>query len=395
MGPIIIPDAVLYCVLHCLEPTMPRSLLSVCLWHTFLVTCAAEPAQLVLRSPRPYQVLQREGFQPKQSAANNPGGPELGFTDVTIEGDNPRGFTGQWQYRIVRLKNGYGQNTDWQYLQVENATKEIRGLAEVPAGGWYRLEVQCLDGQATVATGSVEPIGVGEVFLIAGQSYAGGYHDEILKVTDSSQAVSAYDWQEKTWRIAHDPPPHNGDGGSIWPHLGDMLVPTLRVPVAFVNVSVGDTSASQWLPNEMLHQRLVEVGKEIGLFRAVLWQQGESDVLEKSSSAAYVKKMLEIREAACDDWRFDPPWLLAKSTLHPTIYNRPLEENQIRSAIDQLWSRPGFRPGPDTDVLGGDNRGGANSRHHFSAEGQRRAAWLWFASLWNELNRDPDTRAGS
>ena len=353
-----------------------------------LVARAAEPATLALTHPLPHQVVQREGFEPKRSATNHPGGPELGYADISVRGAKPDGVRGVWQFRLVLAERGYGRSFEWHRLQVEDDPKELRGLAEVPAGGPYRLDIRCVDDQgATVAAASVDAIGVGEVFIVAGQSYAGGYNDELLKVTDPALAVSTYDWQAKTWRVAHDPPPHNGDGGSIWPALGDMLAPTLRVPVAFVNVSVGATSTAQWHPDGDLHKRLVKAGREIESFRAVLWQQGESDVIAKTPVATYIKNMQEIREAASDAWGFEPPWLLAKSTLHPTVYNNPIEEELIRSAIDQLWSRQGFRPGPDTDVLGGDSRGEAKSRRHYSAHGQRRAAQLWFAVLWNELHR--------
>jgi hypothetical protein len=96
--------------------------------------------------------------------------------------------------------------------------------------------------------------------------------------------------------------------------------------------------------------------------------------------------MSTIREALEKEWGFSPPWLLAKSTLHPTVYINPKHEGQIRAAIDQLWTTPGFRQGPDTDILGGANRGGPNTRQHFSGIGQRRAASLWFAAIWQELN---------
>jgi Carbohydrate esterase, sialic acid-specific acetylesterase len=347
---------------------------------------AAEPAKLAISQPQPFQVVQREGFDPKRSSVNEPGGPELGFADLVVRAPRPKDVTGAWQFRLELLAHGFGSSYDWSPFDVGENENELRGLVEVPAGGWYRLHVRCLDGETTTAAGSVEPIGVGEVFLVAGQSYAGGHNDEVMKVTDPSQAVSTYDWQAKTWRIANDPPPHNGDGGSIWPPLGDMLAPTLRVPVAFVNVSVGATSTTKWMPDGELHKRLCTVGKEIGLFRAVLWQQGESDVIEKTPIDTYIKNLREIREAAGDAWQFEPTWVLAKSTLHPTVYHDPIGEHRIRTAIDQLGKQPGFRPGPDTDVLGGDNRGDAKSRRHFSAAGQRRAALLWFAVLWTELH---------
>jgi hypothetical protein len=161
----------------------------------------------------------------------------------------------------------------------------------------------------------------------------------------------------------------------------------LRVPVGLVNVGVGATSSTQWLPGGELHERLVRTGQALGRFRGVLWQQGESDVIAQTSTEGYVQNLLAIREAAVKSWGFEPPWLLAKSTLHPTVYHDEAGETQIRTAIDMLWRRPGFLPGPDTDILGGENRGGPDSRRHFSAVGQRRAAVLWFAAVWHMLNQ--------
>ena len=343
--------------------------------------------KLALTSPLPYQVIQREGFEPGQSHPHNPTGPELGYADIQVEGTRPEGFQGTFEFRVIALPGAFGESTDWIPLVVEDQAKSFTGPAEMIAGGWYRLEVRCLNNGVTVAAGGVEPIGVGEVFLVAGQSYAGGTNDEQLKVADPQGRVSAYDWKTNRWQIAHDPQPHVGDGGTIWPPLGDLLVPILRVPVGFVNVSVGGTSTRQWMPEGDLHKQMVAAGKVVGSFRAVLWQQGESDVIEKTTIEVYVKNMIRIREAAAREWKFEPTWLLAKSTLHPTVYNEPLAEERIRMAIGQLWKRPYFAPGPDTDLLGGENRGDANSRRHFSGIGQRRAALLWFVALWNELDK--------
>lgn len=351
---------------------------------------ADEPVKLTFDQPKPFQIIQREGFEPTRASIHEVEGPALGYADITVRAAKPKGVSGDWQYRLEVLKHGFGQTYEWNSLQVEESEQHLKWIVEVPAGGWYRLQLRCVDSDKSVAEGVVEPIGVGEVFVVAGQSYAGGHNDEVMKVTDLSQAVSTYDWQTKTWRVANDPPPQNGDGGSIWPPLGDMLVPTLRVPVAFVNVSVGATSTTKWSPDGPLHKRLCEVGRAVGPFRAVLWQQGESDVIEKTPTDMYMKNMREIREAAREVWGFDPPWFLAKSTLHPTVYNDPVGERRIRTAIDDLWKQTGFRPGPDTDLLGGDNRGDAKSRRHFSPLGQRRAALLWFAVLWNELQKDDE-----
>ena len=259
----------------------------------------------------------------------------------------------------------------------------------VPAGGWYRLEVRIVDAAGKIVeTAMVDRFGVGEVFLISGQSYAAGANDELQRIDDPLERSVLLDVAEKTWRTAHDPFPAVGDGGTIWPAFANAIQPLLRVPVGLVNVAVGGTASRQWMPGEALYQRFLDGGRATGRFRFVLWQQGESDVIENIAPATYVERLEIIRAGLAKEWGFAPPWLLAKSTLHPTVYNKPAEEANIRNAIHQLWKRPGFRPGPDTDILAGENRGGPQTRRHFSAIGQRRAGQMWFASVWAAMHEE-------
>lgn len=114
----------------------------------------------------------------------------------------------------------------------------------------------------------------------------------------------------------------------------------------FVNVARGATASTQWLPGTPLHQNLVAAAKSVGRFRAVLWQQGESDVMSNTTTDKYVANLKAIRAALVKECGFEFPWLPAKSTLHPTVYNNPKQEAVIRSAVDTLWKTPGFFPGP-------------------------------------------------
>ena len=344
-------------------------------------------SKVELSSPVPYQIIQREGFESNTAHEHSVTGATMGYADVELEWTCPDEVNGQWEFRVTLLPGSSGTGNSWMPLNVEADGKSLRAPAEINGGGWYRLDLRCVDQDQTLAEGWVEPFGIGEVFVVAGQSYAAGANDELLKVEDPQHRVAAYDWNTKKWQLANDPQPNVGDGGTIWPALGDLLVQTLRVPIGFVNVAAGGTSTKQWAPGADLHKRLVAAGKDVGLFRAVLWQQGESDVIEKTSTADYIKNLIRIREVAARTWRFEPTWLLAKSTLHPTVYNEPLAEEQIRAAIHQLWKRPHFGPGPDTDLLGGENRGDLNTRRHFTGIGQRRAALLWFVAVWNEIER--------
>lgn len=357
---------------------------------------AVDSSLLTILSPLPYQVCQREGFVPQFAHPNQPGGPARGFADVTIRfqvpEDTPWDNAAVAEYRTVLHEGASGRAIDWAPLQIRPVPELDRAFAaviRVDAGGWYQLEIRISKGGAPLATGLVASFGVGEVFLVAGQSYATNTNDESLTVLDPLRRVSAFHHATSQWQIANDPQPagDGSSGGSLWPAFGDLLLPSLQVPIGLANVAVGGTSSTQWQPDGQLHARLITAGKTLGRFRAVLWQQGESDVIEKTTTAAYVQNVAAIRQSAVEAWGFQPPWLLAKSTLHPTVYNDSAGESRIRTAIDQLWQVPGFLPGPDTDLLDGPNRGDAQSRRHFSGIGQRNAAALWFAAVLPVVNQ--------
>jgi hypothetical protein len=352
-----------------------------------LSVAAAEPVPGKLVRPVPFEVIQRQEFDPPHAHEHELGGPKLGFADVSVSGEMPEAPGAEWQYRLVALADAFGKRTDWSRFEPKINGQKLSATLRVSAGGWYRLEIRAVNADKTLTAAAVEPFGVGEILVIAGQSYAEGANDELLKVDDPHERVVAFDRVKTTWRVAHDPQPNIVNGGTIWPPLGNLLLPLVRVPVGFVNVAVGGTASRQWLPGEELFQILASAGTAIGRFRAVLWQQGESDVIENVATEKYVAHLTAIREALAKEWKFSPPWLLAKSTLHPTVYNRPEGEGRIRAAIDELSKRPGFRPGPDTDILGGESRGGIGTRRHFTGIGQRRAALLWFAAVWQEMNR--------
>lgn len=358
--------------------------------------CCQDASFRIIR-PTPHTVVQRRGYVPHRSGAHEPGGPALGFADIPVECQwtgAPNDLT--LEYRSAPFEEDGAGGSAWSPLAASVDGDRLRGQARVAAGPWKRLELRLVREGEVVAQQSVAPVGVGEVFVIAGQSYASNANDERLKVHGEGQPVAAFDAATGLWRVADDPQPtpDGSDGGSIWPAFGDLLAPHLGTPVGLANVAYGGTSSSQWAPGGGLHRRLVETGKALGRFRAVLWQQGESDVIAGLSTDDYVKNVAAIRDAAVEGWGFSPSWLLAKSTLHPTVYNDPAGEDRIRRGIDRLSRLPGFLPGPDTDVLSGENRGGTGSRRHFSPIGQQRAAQLWFVSVMQLLQQPrPDHQA--
>ncbi len=348
-----------------------------------LQAVADEPPKFKLLSPSMGQVFQRTGTAFGQ-----------GFADVVIRAEVSPDLAGaSWEYELSQP--GDEATRVWKPLPARIQGTQLEATIRIPAGWGHSLTIRPRTDGAAPFMATVKPIGVGEVFIVAGQSYATNCNDERLSVTDSEGRVVAFDSLKGTWAVANDPQPtcDGSDGGSIWPPVGDALAKELGVPIAFANVAVGGTSSIEWQPDGKLHPNLVKAGQALGQFRAVLWQQGESDVIADTSAETYVSNIRTIRDTAAKEWGVNPPWLLAKSTLHPTVYNLPEREQRIRGAIDTLARLSGFRPGPDTDTLKGENRGDEKSRRHFSAIGQRNAAKMWVDSIKNELFPDPATKS--
>lgn len=360
-----------------------RFLLTICLSICLSISATCEGAEMiVLKQPQSHQVTQRVGIAP--------GG---GYADVKIVGTlAAEAQNATWEYRVVALLDGKQASatekaTGWKRLLPIFDGQSFYCTARIAAGGWYRLECRCRNDDKLIASGAVEPIGVGEVFVVGGQSYATNCNDEQFSVADARRRVVAFDSAKQTWDVANDPQPvfDGSNGGSIWPPLGDALAKEFNVPIAFANVAIGGSSSTQWLPDGEMLPRLIKAGRELGDFRAVLWQQGESDVIGKNSTAGYVANISKIRETSEKEIGFARPWLLAKSTHHPTVYNDAEGEGRIRAGIDELIKLSNFLAGPDTDTLKDENRGDKNSRRHFSGIGQRRAAEMWLSSITKEL----------
>ena len=195
---------------------------------------------ITLTHPQPHQVVQRIGVAPGK-----------GFADVRIDGTLPTETQqATWECRIVVLSDQPEQPattdsaSEWTSVIPTITEDTFHASARVPAGGWYRLECRCRVDDNVLASGAVEPIGVGEVFVVAGQSYATNCNDERLTVADPHQRVVAFDSAKQTWAVANDPQPvfDGSDGGSIWPPMGDALAKEFGVPIGFANVAIGGSS---------------------------------------------------------------------------------------------------------------------------------------------------------
>ena len=367
----------------------------------FLSSAAGAAVTIAISSPVPRQVIQREDYRPADDYPGRPGGRDAGSARISIRGHTRLREAAKLEARTLLLADAFGQERPWTLLDTQFQGDAFTAGLLVPAGGWYRLEIRAWVAGALVASGSVEPFGVGELFVVAGQSYAANHNESVRRVEDSRGRVVALDWEQESWATADDPQPNSsGKLGTIWPDAMNRLLAVIRVPIGFANAAVSATSSREWMPGETvekegrqwtLFENLVRAGAALGPFRAVLWQQGESDVIEATSGDVYESRLREIARQASARWAYSPPWLLAKSTHHPEVYRKPELEAQIRGAIEHLIGTGPFQRGPDTDILGGERYRAPKTRgQHFSTEGQNVAGLLWFSAIWQELQQDTD-----
>jgi len=343
-------------------------------------------AELALRSPLDWQVGQRQ----TRDAGKLP-----------LRGERPAGAAIEW--RVPGKPDDGALTPGWQKIfpgADENAfTAEIT----LPAGGWYRLEVRAVRGGEVVAAAAVEHVGIGEVFVIAGQSNSAN-HGEEKQVTRTGR-IAAFDGTK--WQPANDPQPGaSGRGGSFLPPFGDALAERCKVPVGIVATGVGATSVREWLPRgtrfphpPTLTDNVTQLPsgeweckgiifanfttrlKQLGPrgFRAVLWHQGESDANQKDPARTlpgelYRKFLEQLIHDSCREAGWEFPWFVAQVSYHtPDDPGSP----DIRAAQQALWDSGLALAGPDSDALTGELRERGGKGVHFSGPGLREHAARW------------------
>lgn len=207
--------------------------------------------------------------------------------------------------------------------------------------------------------------------LVLGQSN-GGNHGESLGDQAARRAFVLY--QGKCYLAADPLPGGTGHGAGFWSRLPDLLAPD---KVAFLLVAVESTSVRQWAEPGFVQwflRRQIGATQALGVrFDLVLWQQGEADARNGTSSESYRRDfrrfVLSLRALGVD-----APVMVAMSTRC-----RQYPGAAVRQALRGLGEDGrDVLPGPDTDSLAGDMR---FDDCHFSEAGLDAAASLWAERL--------------
>ncbi|MBO4548881.1 MAG: hypothetical protein J5758_06665 [Abditibacteriota bacterium] len=312
-----------------------------------------------LASPCDWQVFQRRDrlSGPVLFSGRAPAGCDS--IRYRITGTDLRGKKVDTSRKTLQVRNGYFSET-----------------VTCPAGGWYRVETEALAKGRPVAGKVIERVGVGEVFVGAGQSNSTNWGQFFAE--QESGMVSATDGVR--WMKAEGPMPgvHEGSsGGSYYPSLGDLIYREFNVPVGIASAGHGGSAIVHWRPEWMLYKHFIGRVRDLGRdgFRAVLWHQGEADYGREFDGA--LSDMINMIRTSREDAGWYVPWFVAQVSYN----NEEAAAGPIRNVHKALWDLGVALEGPDTDTLTGKMRDYDGKGVHLSPEGLREHARLWAEKL--------------
>lgn len=315
----------------------------------------------------------------------------------------------------LRARDGQGASTDWATIQTNPQGGAYAGDL-TGQGGWYNLEVRGMAGDQQVGNvTTIERVGIGEVFVIAGQSNAQGMYADVPGATDdrvncinyyngsdsqddpSSDVFGQFTHLDQGVRIAP-----RSIGSWCWGTLGDLLARRLNVPVLFFNSGWEGTTVGNWRqsaengitgsiyidqnypvgqPYANLRTALRFYTNMLGI-RAILWHQGEAEGFINTSTDQYANDLQFLINRSRQDAGKNISWLVSRvsytsdfSGVHPAI---------IAAQYQVISSVPNVFAGPETDNIQIPRFRAPRydfARVHFDNEGLIDVANAWNNSL--------------
>lgn len=303
-------------------------------------------------------------------------------------------------------------------------------VSNVP-GGWYSIEIRGKLGSNIVGTATLNRVGVGEVFLIAGQSNAQGLDGNQAEVGANDERVLSHNevsWYDNGISQCDKKTPNypsfnqifsNGStrsflsktGFNPWCYgkLGDNLVSKLGVPVVFFNAGAFASSSINWQESSdglttYSHynlqaycntsgvpyngfEKIINYYASIFGVRAVLWHQGETDNYAQVSESTYQSNINNIINKSRTEIG-NVPWVISRVSVFDKNANSNTgnpNSNIINAQNSLINSSNKIYPGPSTDDILGTYR---SDEVHFYGAGLVELANRWDAALSNDFFND-------
>ncbi|SKC15509.1 T9SS type A sorting domain-containing protein [Dyadobacter psychrophilus] len=305
--------------------------------------------------------------------------------------------------------NGQGEPAgDWKIIDGNPQGGFYSGSLDNVRGGWYKLEVRAFNGDQEVGFYRVDHVGVGEVFMIAGQSNGEGFsgqgsqgaQDDRVSSIDHYYTGSSVQDLPRNPRFVHldsetDISPR-GPSAWCWGRLGDQLVSRLGVPVLFFNVAWTGSAVRAWKesingigksvyapinfePHGMPYgnmRNVIQRYTPITGLRGILWLQGEADNFKDTDTDWYFNDLKTVIEASRNDAGQDVSWVVSLTSydnLHGTDSRVTDGQQRVINNVSNVFQ------GPNTDLIQIPRIDAEGV--HFKDDGLRQLAEAWAQQL--------------
>ncbi len=299
---------------------------------------------------------------------------------------------------------------NWSIIQENPTMGYFSGqFSNVPAG-WYTLEIRSLRSGTVLEATTVNRVGIGDVFMIAGQSNGQGYFDNSnnpIGLASTTEKVVTHDYgvycsnenlpmPVMSQILELTKPSTAGLASWCYGRLGENIVNSTGFPVAFFNSGASGSTSDNWkvssdgatTNNIFTGQQFCSTTTEnngkpysIGLpysnfkrglnyynslfgARAVLWHQGESDKVQNVSASTYQTNVNYVIAKSRNDFANNLPWVISRVSFidgAPSGIITGAQTGLINNSI-QIFA------GPETDGINNNTVAGSrdNINLHFS-----------------------------
>ncbi len=306
------------------------------------------------------------------------------------------------QFRAI---NG-GNTSGWITIQNNPQGGSFAGQVDW-TGGWYEMEVKGWRGDQFVGSTTLPRLGIGEVFMIAGQSNSQGYlnyggpgaGDDRVNCINYYNTSSASELPQPAFEHLDANSYIAPRGNSSWAYgrLGDILAGRLGVPILFYNMgwygsamrnwreSISGPSFSVYNGEPYLPAGQPYANMRLALrhyvpitgVRAVLWHQGESDNFANTAGSSYKNDLKAVINQSRGEAGFDLSWVVARAS-YDNQRGSDFTVTNAQSAT--VAETPNTFYGPESDKIQIPRIDGV----HFQNDGLWRLGEAWA----NALNDD-------
>lgn len=329
-------------------------------------------SSLVVNNLSPYQILQRDAS---------------GNANIFVEGTytgSPSGIEARWN-----------SNETWTTLSLDtDGAGTFSGILQNQFQGQGPLEVRF--SEATHITDTINFIGVGDIFIIAGQSNASGRGSTLNTSTHPSLQATLFGnddiWKELEDKVDDDTGQIDVVSsdviaeGSPWPLIATQIMESQNIPVAFVPAAKGSTIILQWRAAEnhsdpttlygSMNRRITAVGGQV---KAILFFQGESDADFGTSQEFYETELNTFVNTVAIDF----PGL--KTMVGQIGHSDPEGIDAVRAAqIKVLQTNGNTLLGPSTYDIDLSDEGG-DTLHFKSDPDMEVYATRWYKAIEKEF----------